>query len=758
MDLLNVSSGAEVWEKVLRKLRMGSMPPPGRPRPDQPTYHALVTWLETELDRAAVTRPNPGRTEPFHRLNRAEYQNAIRDLLALDVDITSFLPADNATDGLDNMAEVLSVSPALMERYLSAAHKLSRLAVGLPPYSPVVETYRAPTDAAQDDQIGEDVPFGSRGGLVVHHYFPVDGEYVIKVRLRRASYDYIIGLGEPQQLDVRLDGTRLELFSVGNESLGKPAPADFAGSVDGDPEWEHYMHHADAGLEVRVATKAGPRVVSMSFISTLTDPDGVLQPMPEHATRYERAHGNQAVETVAIDGPYNVAGPGDTPSRRKIFVCRPSRGANEERCNRKILSTLARRAYRRPVTEKDVQTLLGFYHAGQREGGFDAGIQFALERVLVDPRFLFRVEPDRTNVAPGSIYSLSDLELASRLSFFLWSSIPDDELLEVAARGKLNDPAVLAQQARRLLKDKRSQALVDNFGSQWLQLRDLRHAVRDPSLFPQFDDTLRDALQREAELFVESQLREDRSVEELLSANYTFVNERLARHYQIPNIYGNRFRRVTLSNHEQRGGVLGLGSLLTVTSYPNRTSPVLRGKWVLDNILGTPPPPPPPNVEGLPARGAADKPASMRERLEHHRNNPTCATCHATMDPVGLALENFDATGAWRASDASALVDVSGTLPGGAEFEGLQGLRTLLLGRREQFVRTFAAKLLSYALGRPLAYYDAPTVRAIVRGAAPSQYRWSSIVLGIVESMPFRMRRSKGEEATPDSAASVARR
>ncbi len=753
MDAASVGGGAEVWEKVIGKLRMGTMPPPGRPRPDRPVTDALVLWLERELDRAAAARPTPGRTESFHRLNRTEYGNAIRDLLALEVDVTSLLPADQVIDGFDNIADVLSVSPALLGQYLSAARRLSRLAVGLPPSGPVIETHRVPQRMAQDDQISEAVPFGSRGGVVVRHHFPVDGEYVLKIRLRREAFGYIIGLGRPHQLDVRLDGTRLELFTVGGESRGRPAPGGYAGSVDGDPEWEHYWHHADDQLEVRFSARAGLREVGVSFVSRLTDPEEVLQPVPAHST-INRGHGvempdgNPAVDTLAIDGPYHVSGPGTTPSRGRVFVCRPARGADEERCAREILSPLARRAYRRPVTAGDLDTLVGFYRAGRRGGGFDAGIQFALERMLVDPSFLFRIERDPPGAAPGSAYALSGLELASRLSFFLWSSIPDDELLDAAARGSLADPVVLERQVRRLLADPRAQALVDNFFGQWLQLRDLRNVTPNATLFPGFDDNLREALMRETELFLESQFRDDRSVLELLSADYSFLNERLARHYGIANVHGNRFRRVTFGSPE-RGGLLGQGSLLTVTSYPNRTSPVVRGKWVLDTLLGAPPPPPPPDVPSLPDRGAGGRLLSGRERLEQHRENPVCATCHAQMDPLGFALENFDAVGAWRTSDGGSPIDASGAMPGGASFRGAAGLRETLLGHREPFVDTVIARLLSYALGRPVEYRDLPAIREVRRDAAPSRYRWSSIIQGIVRSTPFRMRQARAGESTP---------
>ena len=745
MDVTDVSAHTEVWEKVVRKLRTRAMPPPPRPRPDEATYDMLASWLETALDEAASANPNPGRTDTFHRLNRAEYQNAIHDLLAMEVDVTSLLPADDADQhGFDNMADVLSVSPALLERYLSSARKIARLAVGRPPPVPVVDTYKIPLLLVQDDRMSEDLPFGSRGGIAIRHHFPVAGEYGIKIRLTRNYVNYVRGLGTPHQLEVHLDGVRLEQFTVGGEVKGRPAPASYAGNIFGDPDWEEYALTADDGLELRFAAKAGPRVVGVSFVRTLSEPEGVLQPRQGGfaLTLNEMLAGLAAVDEVAIGGPYAVdaAEPGDTLSRRKIFVCRPDRRADEESCARKILSALARRAYRRPVTEADVRTLLGFYDAGRREG-FDVGIQLALERLLVAPDFLFRIERDPEDIAPATPYRLGDLELASRLSFFLWSSIPDAELLDVAARGELGDPEVLERQVRRMLADARSKALVENFAGQWLYLRNLASVVPDPNVFPEFDENLREAFQQETELFVETLLREDRSVVEVLSANYTFVNERLARHYGIPNVYGSRFRRVTFSN-PNRGGLLGHGSLLTVTSYPNRTSPVLRGKWVLEGLLGTPPPPPPADVPDLPDRGEGGKPASVRERMEQHRKNPACAVCHAPMDPLGLSLENFDAIGAWRTtSEARTPIDASGALPDGSRFEGPSGLRALLLSRREQFVGTVTEKLLAYALGRGVDYYDRPVIRRIVNDAAPD-YRWSSVILGIVNSKPFQMRRS----------------
>jgi mono/diheme cytochrome c family protein len=738
VDPANLAQHTEIWEKVVRKLRAGTMPPIGRPRPEKPAVAALIASLETGLDRAAAERPNPGRA-PLHRLNRTEYANAIRDLLGLDVDVRALLPADDTDEhGFDNVAEVLTVSPALMERYLFAARKIGRLALGYPA-GPGVELYTLPRMLAQDDRLSDDLPFGSRGGTAVRHYFPADAEYKIKVKLKSNLYDYILGLGRPQQLDVRLDGALVKRFTIGGRNDLNPPPPSFSGAMRGNSEYETHAHDADAGLEVTLPVKAGARTVGVFFTRQSWEGEGVLQPVQ---TGYplavnEQYDGLAAIDSVAIDGPFKITGPGDTPSRRKILICTP-RGGDDAACAKQIMSTLARRAYRRPVTDDDVQTLLEFYRTGKKDGTFESGIQFALERMLIDPDFLFRAERDPSGVKAGAPYRLSDLELASRLSFFLWSSVPDDQLLDEAARGRLKDPAVLSAQVRRMMADPRASALVGNFAGQWLMLRNIRDAAPDPDLFPNFDENLREAFRRETELFIESQVHDDRGVPELLTANYTFLNERLARHYGVPGVNGTRFRRVTLEN--QRGGLLGHGSLLTVTSYPNRTSPVLRGKWLLENILGTPPPPPPPDVPALKDKGADGRPQSVRERLEDHRRNPTCAACHAQMDPLGFALDHFDAVGTWRDADAGTPVDASGTLPDGSSFKGLDGLRTLLDSRREQFVATVTEKLLAYGLGRGLEAYDMPAVRKIVRDAQADGYRWSSIVLGIANSVPFRMR------------------
>ena len=748
MDAARVGDHPDAWEKVVRKLRTGAMPPAGRRRPDAATYATVASALENALDRAAAATPNPGRTT-VHRLNRREYANAVRDLLALEIDASGLLPADNADLGFDNMADILSVSPALLDRYIFAARRISRLAVGDPDIEPTTETYAVPSMRFQDLRMSEDLPFGSRGGIAIRHNFPLDAEYEVRIRLQRQLYDYVRGLQNRQQLEVRLDGERLAVFDIGG-APGTPPPRTFAGAVLGDRTWEEYTLHADEDLVVRLSARAGPRVLGVSFVQGRSERDGVLQPratgkvlaVAERWSSPSEAP-EAAVDQVSIAGPFDATGSGETPSRERLFVCRPGPGTEEEPCAREILGAVARRAFRRGVTETDLRTLLGFFAAGRRAGGFEAGIQRALESILVDPEFLFRVERDPVDTRPGTIHPVSDLELAARLSFFLWSSIPDDELLDVAARGDLRDPDVLRRQVQRMLADSRAQALVDGFALQWLALRTLSRVVPTPELFPEWDDNLREAFRRETELFVASQIRENRSVLDLVRADYTFANERLARHYGIPNVYGSRFRRVTFSDGV-RGGLLGHGSILTVTSYPTRTSPVLRGHWLLQQMLGSPPPPPPPDVPALPDRGEGGRPASVRERLEQHRANPVCANCHAPMDPLGFALEHFDAIGKWRATgEGGDPIDASGVFPDGTGFEGLAGLKAMLLGRHEQFVWTVTEKLATYALGRGLEHYDMPAVRAIIRGAAADDYTWSSLVLGIVESTPFQMRRSE---------------
>ena len=752
LDLLRAAEDAEVWERVITKLRTRTMPPVGSPRPGEEPYDRMAEWLEGAIDASASAAPNPGRTETFHRLNRSEYANAIRDLLALDVDVNELLPPDNFDEnGFDNMAEVLTVSPALMDRYLGAARRIARLAVGEVPLGPAAQTYSVNILHTQDDRMGDDLPFGSRGGIGVRHHFPVDGDYDLEIRLHRNYVNYVRGMGTRHELEVRLDGALVRTFGFGGEEPDVlQAPASYAGNQFGDPAWEEYMLFSDSNLRVRFPAAAGPRVVSVSFVRKHTEPEGVLQPRPSvfAVAVDEMRDGYAAVDQATVTGPYEGGGPGDTPSRRAIFTCRPASDApdDEEICARKILGPLARRAYRRPIEAGDLSTLVDFFRSGRGEGTFEAGVQSALERILLSPDFLFRVERDPADVAPGAVYPVSDLELASRLSFFLWSSLPDEELLALAESGSLQDPDVLQEQTRRMLADSRSGALVRNFAGQWLILRNLQGIVPDPVVFPEFDENLREAFEQETELFVASLIRDDASVLDLLAADYTYANERLAEHYGIPGVYGSHFRRVPLTGElaERRGGILGQGSLLTATSYPNRTSPVLRGKWLLASVLGTPPPPPPADVPDLPDRGEGGVAATVRDRLEMHRENPACAACHAPMDPLGLALENYDATGRWRSEGVGGLpIDASGVLPDGTRFEGPSGLRDLLLQRREQFVGTVTEKLLGYAIGRGPEHYDRPVIREIRRNASFDNYPWSSIIIGIVQSTPFRMRRSR---------------
>ena len=755
VDARSPHRNPEIWERVIARLRAGTMPPAGRPRPDAATTESIAGWMEAEIDRAWTANPNPGRVSAVHRLNRTQYSNAVRDLFALDpraFDVASLLPGDETADGsFDNFADVLTISTAHLERYLSAARQITRLATGLPPSGPLLKTFEVPLHVVQDDQQDEDLPFGSRGGLAVRHVFPVDGEYLITVRLRRQYQDYLMGMGWPQQLDLRVDGKLVKRFVVGGKAPGTPAASSYAGDGEpgfaGAPEWETYMQlTGDAGLEVRVPVPAGPRVVGVSFVRELWEPEGLPQPLQRGRvlTNDQIYMGYAAVGSVQIGGPYRVdSGVSDTPSRRRIFVCQPKMPADTA-CARRILSAMARLAYRRAVTPADQRTLLEFFESGRRDGGsFDAGIQLALERMLVDPDFLLRIhrDPSRTSgVARAAAYRLSDVELASRLSFFLWSSIPDGPLLDAAERGELAKPAVLEQHVRRMLADPRAtSALVDDFAAQWLNLRRVGEVVVHPDFYPDFDDNLLNAFRRETELFIASTLREDRPVADLLRADYTFVDERLARHYKIRGIYGPRFRRVTLPNPDQRGGLLAHGAILATTSYPDRTSPVLRGKWLLDNIFGIYVPPPPPDVDtSLTEVKPGTLPPTIRERLAQHRTNPVCGSCHAVIDPPGFALENFDAIGGWRTIDESGKpVDAVGTTVGGEPVNGLGGLRALLLRRPEQFPTTLTEKLMAYALGRRLDYYDRPAVRQIVRAAAADDYRWSSLILGIVKSPTF---------------------
>ena len=735
----DVADHPDVWEKVLRKIRARQMPPIGMPRPDEATYEATIGELEASLDRAAAASPNPGRTATLRRLTRTEYQNAIRDLLALDVDVASLLPADDSSYGFDNVT-VGDLSPTLLDRYVSAAEKISHVAVGRPSRSPGGETIRIPADLTQEEHLNG-LPVGTRGGAVVPYTFPLDGEYEIQIRLTRDRNEHVEGLTEAHELELLLDRERLQVFTV------KPPQREAGFSEDYQPSHDMIDQH----LKIRVPVKAGPHALGVAF---LKNPSVLLetarQPYQAHFNSYRHPRIQPAIYSVSIIGPYAAKGPGETPSRRRIFVSRPAGPDEEERAAKRILAALMRRAYRRPVHDADLQGPLALYRQARVDGdpgspgSFDAGIEMAVSAVLVSPQFLFRVEEDPPGVPPNTVYRISDLELASRLSFFLWSSIPDDELLDVAAAGKLHEPAVLERQVRRMLADARSETLVSNFASQWLHLRNLASITPDMRLFPDFDDNLRQAFRQETELFFDSVLREDRSALDLLRANYTFVNERLAKHYGIPHVYGSRFRRITLDENEtsRRGGLLRHASILTVTSYATRTSPVLRGKWILENILGVPPPPPLPDVPAL-KDNTVDGNLSVRKRLAEHRTNQICAACHNLMDPVGLSLEKFDAIGRWRTVEGGAPIDSSGGLPDGSQFADVHGLEQALLRHPEIFVGTFAEKLLTYASGRGVEYYDAPAIRAIVREARPQDFRVSSIILGIVKSKPFQMRTSR---------------
>ena len=745
-DAEQVYNSAETWEKVIVKLRSRSMPPPGIRRPDNATYDAVAGWLESELDRAAVAHVNPGRSAGLHRLNRAEYANAVRDLIAVDVDAPAMLPPDEQAFGFDTNADALTMQPALLDRYVSAAAKVARLALGDPSIPAGFERYSAvkgnsneQTYLWQTERLDEDFPLGSRGGIAARHYFPVDGEYVFKVRLQRTYGGVIRGLNAANQIEIRVDGARVGQFTVGGGPAGAAENAESPETPKKNP-----LHDADEALQVRLPVKAGLRQVTATIFKTDdAEPEGVG---PNRVPIWSRDSDIPAVpasiSSLLVGGPYKGEVPQDSESRRLIFTCHPASAAEETPCATKILSTLARRAYRRPVTGDDVQTLLRFYQSARAGGNFDEGIRAAIERVLVSPDFLFRIEADPANAAAGSVYRISDVELASRLSFALWSSIPDDQLLDLAISGKLREPAVLDQQVSRMLADPRARAsLVQNFFEEWLQTRNVWLLKPESTKFPWFDDNLRIAFVKEIELFLDAQLKEDHSVVDLLTSNQTFLNEQLARHYGISGVYGSHFRPVTLTD-ENRFGLLGKASVLAVTSYTTRTSPTVRGKWLLENILAAPMPAPPPNVPALEASDKGGKPMSVRAMLEAHRANPVCASCHARMDPLGFSLENFDAIGQWRTTDAGNAINASGVLLDGTKVEGPAALQHAFVAQKEQFVRAVAGKLLTYALGRGIEYYDAPAVRGIVRGAATDDYRWSSLIQGIVKSAPFQMRRA----------------
>ena len=798
LDPSNVGRDARTWEQVVRKMRAGVMPPSGMPRADKASHERFLVSIEGELDRVARTSPDPGRTEAFHRLNRRQYQNAVRDLLDLEVDVTALLPPDDASYGFDNIAGVLKISPTLMERYLTAAQKISRTAVGLPPPFPSIDYFRVADDRAQDDRLPGQI-FGTRGGASLRYTFPMNAHYTIRVELARDLNEQVPIYAEPQQLEVSIDGERVHVFTLPGVAAPPPppasepvaatdVPADDAvepsapagttgrgarapqrgtgagargarGGGGGNRQGQAQRNRADREWEVRVPVTAGPHQVQVAFVkqtSAVAETTRVpfQRPYPAGVNIAETRTGAY-LRSVEIAGPFEPTAPGNSPSRRRIFTChpsiasapssapaRPARAVEPATCAKSVLAALARRAYRRPVDAADLEPLMAFYRDGAAAGSFDDGIEQALQRLLISPEFLLRVEADPPGTPANTPYRISDIELASRLSFFLWSSVPDEELLRLAEQRRLREPAVLDRQVRRMIADDRFTSFVEQFAGQWLFLRNLAASIPVQQNFPDFDDTLRESFRIETEMFVESVIREDRSALDLLRADYTFLNERLARHYGIPNVRGTRFRRIVLPPDSHRGGLLGHGSILTVTSYPDRTSPVVRGKWILENLLGTPPPPPPPNVPALKPPSFAGKVLSVRERIAEHRRSPVCASCHSMMDPLGLALEHFDGVGKWRALDESgAPVDASGALPDGSKFDGVEGLRAALL-RSDRFLATLTEKMLTYALGRGVEYYDMPAVRAIVGDAARDDYRFTSLIRAIVESAPFQMRRS----------------
>jgi len=729
LDPAHVAPDAQEWEKVVRKLRAGMMPPAGMPRPDVAAINAFAASLEAGLDRAAAEKPNPGRPA-LHRLNRVEYANSVRDLLGLDIDVASLLPTDDASHGFDNMAEVLNISPTLMEGYIRAAGKISRAAVGDPGMSPLVETYHIPQAFSQTGHV-EGAPFGTRGGIVVRHNFPADGEYIFKMTFYYSSIGPMFGASQKgEQIEIAVNGERAALMNI-------------------DPNLKVSDDVRTPGIKI----KAGPQTISAAFLRRSAGPvEDFVMPFEGALDDLSTGHipgltGLPHLRDLGINGPYNATGVGDTPSRRRIFVCRPVASGYEHACAKTIVTALARQAFRRPVTTADQESLLSLFQVGRNQGDFESGIRMGVQGILADPEFVFRFERTPAGVAPGSNYRIGDLELASRLSYFLWSSAPDEQLITLAGEGKLQDPAVLDGQVRRMLADGRAEALAKNFAGQWLFMRNLQDVQPDVYVYPDFDMNLLQSMRRETEMFFDSFRREDRNVAEMLTANDTFVDERLARHYGIPDISGTRFRRVTLTD-PNRFGLLGKGSILTVTSFANRTAPTVRGKWIMDNLLGAPPPNPPADVPPLKENGEGAKPLPVRARLEQHRTNPACAACHKMMDPIGLALENFDAVGAWRIHDSGFPIDSSGQLVDGTKVSSPVSLRQALESHSDAFLQTFTERLLTYALGRGVEYYDMPAVRAICREAAGEGNRFSGFILGIVKSTPFQMRRAEEGEGT----------
>jgi hypothetical protein len=722
LEAKEIATDVAVWEKAVRKLNARQMPPIGKSRPDEKTYAKTIKELSAALDRAAAKNPNPGRTETFRRLNRTEYQNAIRDLLDLQIDAVALLPKDEASHGFDNVT-VGTLSPTLLDRYITTAQKVSALAIGAPRKKPGGDTYRIPADVTQEDPV-EGLPVGTRGGMLIRHTFSHDGEYEFQIRLARDRNEEIEGLNGKYELELLIDHQRIELFTVEPPKISKD------------------YESVDRKLKIRVPVTAGLHEIGVTFLkhsSALLERK--RQPYAAAFNMHRHPRLSPAIYQVSINGPYNAKGPGDTASRRKILIANPKNASEEDACAEQILSNLVRRAFRRPVTQTGLEQPLKFYKQAREQDGFEAGIEAALSSILVSPEFLFRVEEDPPSIPPNTPYRVSDLELASRLSFFIWSSIPDDELLDVAIRGELSQPKVLARQTKRMLADPRSRTLASNFADQWLYLRNLDSLTPDVRLFPDFDDNLRQAFRRETELFFESILQENRSVLDLLKADYTYLNERLAKHYGISGVYGSHFRKVALKPESHRGGLLRQGSVLSVTSYATRTSPVIRGHWILGNLLGSPPPPPPDNVPALKEKTISST-LSVRERLAEHRANPACASCHDIMDPVGFALENFDAVGRWRTYEDGRPVDASGGFPDGSQFTGVDALEQTLMKRGDLFVGTVVEKLLTFALGRGIEPFDGPAVRKIIKEAEGDDFRFTSVILGVVNSTPFQMRKS----------------
>jgi hypothetical protein len=729
LSLDNVAQNAPVWEKVIRKLHGGQMPPQNMPRPDAKSVAAFTQYLETSLDSAIAANADPGRAG-LHRLNRTEYANAIRDLLALEIDPADYLPPDDESDGFDNIAEALRVSPTLLDQYLVASRKISALAVGDMEMTPLSRVIHVPPDRSQEGHI-DGLPLGTRGGTIAKHNFPLDGDYDFSVFLLQNIVGYVTGLEYEHELEIAIDGERVFLAPVGGEADNLMSDENLGVAKD----------TLDARLKARIPVKAGRRTVTVAFLRRNSAPSDEPLQLFTRNLDLQDMNGLPIIDHFQISGPYGATGSGDTVSRSKIFTCQPKAVTEEAACARKILSTLAKRAYRRPVSDSDLASLMKLYESGRQGASFEKGIQSAMRLILANPKFLFRSEPDPKTAKPGSSYRLGDLELASRLSFFLWSSIPDDQLIDLAARGQLKNPVILEQQVKRMLADPKADALVSNFAGQWLLLRNLQSQTRDQAVFPNFDDNLRQAFRTETEMLFAGVMREDRSVVDLLDADYTFVNERLAKHYGIPGIYGSHFRRVKVTDPNRRG-ILGQGAFLTVTSESNRTSPVKRGKYILETVLGTPPPPPPPNVPALKENEEGDKNATtLRSRLALHREAATCSTCHSIMDPLGLAFENFDAVGRWRNKEPGGAVDAAGQLADGTKISGAAELRAVLLKRPEQFVETMTEKLMIYALGRGVEYYDMPVIRGIARNAAKQNNKFSAIVTGIVKSTPFQKKK-----------------